>query len=107
MLKPRDIQLIGTEVAIIWEDGSESFIPMTFLRERSPSAANRGERDIFGTLYGGDGPKKFPDVTVTAWHQVGGYAIRFDFSDRHNTGIYSFKYLRELADEAADLSEND
>jgi len=96
MLKPRDIQLIGHEVAILWEDGSESYFPMEFLRERSPSAENQGETDVLGNRYGGDGPKKFPGVTVTGWHLVGGYAIRFQFSDGHQTGLYSFQYLREL-----------
>lgn len=99
MDRARNIQLIGNEVAISWEDGSESFLPMEFLRERSPSAANRGETDILGNLYGGDGPKKFPGVTVTGWHQVGNYAVRFDFSDGHNTGLYSFKLLKELGNE--------
>ena len=96
MLKPRDIQLIGQEVAVLWEDGSESYFPMEYLRERSPSAENQGETDVFGNRYGGDGPKKFPGVTVTGWHLVGGYAVRFDFSDGHRTGLYSFQYLRDL-----------
>lgn len=98
MLKPGDIQLIGKEVAILWEDGSESYFPMEFLREQSPSADNKGETDIFGHRYGGDGPTKFPGVTVTGWQAVGGYAIRFDFSDGHRTGIYSYAYLRNLAE---------
>jgi len=96
MLKPKDIQLIGSEVAILWEDGSESFLPMEYLRAHSPSAETQGERDILGNRYGGNGPKKFPGVTVTSWHPVGGYAIRFDFSDGHTTGLYSFAYLKRL-----------
>lgn len=106
MQKPRDIQLIGSEVAIIWEDGSESYIPMELLRERSPSAENQGETDILGNRYGGNGPKKFPGVTVSSWQMVGGYAVRFDFSDNHRTGIYHFKLLRELGAAAADQSED-
>lgn len=96
MLRPREIQLIGTEVAILWEDGSESFFPMEFLRQNSPSASNQGETDILGNRYGGDGPKTFPGVTVVGWQMVGGYAVRFEFSDGHNTGIYSFNYLKSL-----------
>jgi DUF971 family protein len=96
MLKPRDIQLIGNEVAILWEDGSENYYPMEYLREQSPSADNKGEVDIFGRRYGGDGPKNFPGVTVTGWHLVGGYAVQFQFSDGHHTGLYSFDYLKKL-----------
>jgi DUF971 family protein len=97
MHAPTNIQLIGTEVAIVWDDGTESYLPFEQLRAASPSAANIGEVDIFGHKYGGDGPKKFPGVQVTGWAQVGNYAIRFDFSDGHNTGLYSYDFLRKLA----------
>jgi DUF971 family protein len=45
---PANIQLIGNEVAIVWADGAESYIPMEELRAASPSAQNIGERDILG-----------------------------------------------------------
>jgi DUF971 family protein len=96
MHAPVDIQIIGGEVAIAWDDGTESFLPFEKLRAASPSASNRGEQDIFGNQYGGDGPKKFPGVQVIGWERVGNYAIRFDFSDGHNTGLYSYDYLRAL-----------
>lgn len=97
MIAPRNVQLIGHEVAIVWEDGQESYLPFEKLRAASPSAANLGERDILGNRYGGDGPKQFPGVEVLGWERVGNYALRFDFSDGHRTGLYSFDYLRALA----------
>jgi DUF971 family protein len=97
MHSPTNIQIIGREVAIAWADGAESFVEFERLRAASPSAANMGERDILGNQYGGDGPKKFPGVEVVGWAVVGNYAIRFDFSDGHNTGLYSYEYLRKLA----------
>ncbi len=97
MHTPVDIQLIGQEVAIRWDDGLESYFEPEKLRAASPSAANIGERDILGNQYGGDGPRKFPGVQVTGWERVGNYALRFDFSDGHRTGLYSFDYLRTLA----------
>ncbi len=96
MRVPVNIQLIGQEVAIAWDDGRESYFPFEYLRAVSPSAANLGERDILGNRYGGDGPKRFPGVQVTGWEFVGNYAVRFDFSDGHRTGLYSFDYLRSL-----------
>jgi DUF971 family protein len=93
---PVNIQLIGDEIAIAWDDGAESYLPCERLRAASPSASNQGERDILGNQYGGDGPKQFPGVTVVGWERVGNYAIRFDFSDGHNTGLFSFDYLRAL-----------
>ena len=97
MHTPLNIQLIGQEVAIAWDDGAETYHPFEQLRAASPSASNLGERDILGNRYGGDGPKKFPGVLVVSWERVGNYAVRFDFSDGHRTGLYSFDYLRTLA----------
>jgi DUF971 family protein len=96
MTTPQDIQIIGTEVAIRWEDGQESFITFATLRAASPSAAVKGERDIFGTVYGGEAPNDYRGVEVTGWERVGNYAIRFEFSDGHRTGLYSYDLLREL-----------
>jgi DUF971 family protein len=98
MHAPLRIELIGDEVALAWSDGAESFIPMERLRAASPSAETQGERDIFGNQYGGNGPKQFPGVTVTGWERVGNYAIRFDFSDGHRTGLYAYDYLRRVCD---------
>ena len=95
-MKPKDVQLIGTELAIVWEDGSESYFPSEFLRKHSPSAQNIGEKDIFGQQYGGDGPKAFPGVTIQSWEFHGNYAIRPIFSDGHSSGLFSWNLLKEL-----------
>lgn len=96
MVAPKHIELIGSEVAILWTDGVESFLPAEFLRANSPSAENVGERDLFGRQVGGSTQRSFPGVTVVSWERVGNYAIRFEFSDGHRTGLYIFDYLREL-----------
>ncbi len=96
MLKPKDVQLIGDEIAILWEDGSEGYIKSSALRAASPSASTKGERDIFGTQYGGETNIDYSGVTVNEWEYVGNYAIRFHFSDGHSTGIYGFELLKEL-----------
>ena len=93
---PLNIQIVGNEVAIAWDDGTESYFPFERLRAASPSAETQGERDILGVQYGGNGPRQFPGVSVLGWEQVGNYALRFDFSDGHRTGLYSFDYLRKL-----------
>ena len=96
-MKPKDIQLIGNELAVVWDDGSENFFSAEFLRKYSPSAQNIGEKDILGNQYGGAGPKEFPNVTIKGWDFQGNYAIRPWFSDGHSSGLYSWNYLRELA----------
>lgn len=97
-MRPLDIQQIGSELAIKWEDGSEHFIPLEKLRRACPCAACKGEVDIMGNLY------KNPDVPLTArsfqmngFDRVGGYAIQPEWADGHNTGIYSFDYLRRVS----------
>lgn len=37
------------------------------------------------------------DVTITDMKLVGAYSIRFDFSDGHATGLYTWDHLGELA----------
>ena len=95
-----DIQIIGSEVAIRWDDGRESFHGFATLRATSPSAQTRGERDIFGHQHGGEVPKNYVGVEVTGWERIGNYAIRFEFSDGHRTGLYSYDLLRQLGEAA-------
>jgi DUF971 family protein len=99
-MKPLDIQTIGHELAIKWDDGGESFIALENLRRSCPCAGCKGETDIMGNLY------KNPDRPLTAKSfelvkisSVGGYAIQPVWADGHNTGIYSFEYLRRVAGE--------
>ena len=101
-MRALDIQPIGNEVAIKWEDGSESFISAQKLRRFCPCAGCQGERDIIGNLY------KNPDQPLTAQafqlvrlEKVGGYAVQPVWADGHATGIYSFDYLKAVA-EASD-----
>ncbi len=94
-----DIQIIGDEVAIRWRDATESYLKMDRLRALSPSAETAGERDLLGQEIGGsDKGRDFSGVTVVGWSRVGNYAIQFRFSDGHNTGIYAYDYLREIAE---------
>jgi DUF971 family protein len=97
MIAPANIQLIGDEIAIAWSDGSEAFFSGEKLRAASPSAETQGERDVFGQKYGGQGPRNFSGVRVLGWERIGNYALRFDFSDGHRTGLYTYDYLRKLS----------
>jgi len=97
-MRPVDIQHIGNELAIKWEDGSEEFIPLEKLRRHCPCAACKGEMDVMGNVY--RGPQQ---VLTEASFQIrrleftGGYGIQPTWGDGHSTGIYSFDYLRRVA----------
>ena len=97
-MKPTDVKLIGSEVALRWPDGREDYHLMEVLRAASPSAENVGESDLFGRIHGADPRTEFPGVEVLRFEFVGNYAIRFIFSDGHQTGLFSYSYLRELAE---------
>ena len=74
---------------------------MEKLRAASPSAEQRGEKDIFGQRHGGTDQNNFPGVIVLNWERVGNYAIRFDFSDGHRSGLYSYELLLDLANRSS------
>jgi DUF971 family protein len=92
-----DIQQIGSELALRWEDGSESFIALEKLRRACPCAECKGEMDVMGNVYRAPEkpltPRSFELVRIGP---VGGYAIQPQWADGHSTGLYSFDYLRAL-----------
>jgi DUF971 family protein len=99
-MRPKDIQQIGSELAIKWDDGGESFIPLEKLRRCCPCAGCKGETDIMGKVYKNPEQKLPPAAfELVRFESVGGYAIQPVWRDGHTTGIYSFDYLRRVADE--------
>jgi DUF971 family protein len=99
-MRPVDIQPIGNELAIKWDDGGENFIPLEKLRWSCPCAGCKGETDILGNVYKNSKkaltPKAFELVRIVG---VGGYAVQPVWADGHSTGIYSFDYLKWVAGE--------
>lgn len=73
-----------------FDDGSVASLSAEFLRVHSPSAEVRGHGQ----------PKLVSnkrDVAITAITPVGHYAVKLVFDDGHQTGLYSFAYLQQLA----------
>jgi len=99
-MRPLDLQPIGNELAIKWDDGSESFIPLEKLRRCCPCAGCRGEVDVLGKVHKNPErpppPAAFELVRIVG---VGGYGIQPVWADGHTTGIFSFDYLRRIASE--------
>ena len=83
----------SSSVIIEWSDGSESTYGAAFLRRNCPCA---------GCVNEWTGEKMLRDETIpdelsfSHISIVGRYALNFHFSDGHETGIFSFKYLGEL-----------
>ncbi len=90
----------GRGLTVQWADGTTSFFPIAYLRKMSPSAEARMLREEMAknpltVLPASAGDRQGPLTAVSA-ELVGNYAIRFEFSDGHSTGIYSWAYLREI-----------
>jgi DUF971 family protein len=100
-MQPLDIQPIGQELAIKWEDGTETFISLETLRRHCPCAGCKGEMDIMGNVYKGPEqpltPRAFQLRGIT---RIGSYGIQPAWADGHATGIFSFDYLRRVAAES-------
>jgi len=71
-------------------------LPFEYLRVHSPSAEVQGHGPGQETLVLGK-----QQVLITAVEPVGQYAVRLVFDDGHDTGLYTWKYLRELGVEHA------
>ena len=66
-------------------------LPFEYLRVHSPSAEVQGHGPGQETLVLGK-----QHVMITAVEPIGQYAVRLVFDDGHDTGLYTWKYLREL-----------
>jgi DUF971 family protein len=95
-LEPTNIQQIGNELAIHWNDGAESFLKLEMLRRACPCAACGGEPDVLGEVSRPDVIYTDKSFELAGFDPVGGYALQPRWADGHSTGIYSFTYLRRL-----------
>lgn len=95
-MRPRNIQHINDELAIVWEDGHESYYKLEMLRRVCPCASCGGESDVLGNVHRGAPPQFTPaSFELRSLEPVGGYAIRPLWGDGHGTGLYSFEALRK------------
>jgi DUF971 family protein len=83
-------------LTVAFDDAATFTLPAEYLRVYSPSAEVRGhgadERKII------EGRRH---VGIMKIEPVGNYAVRLHFDDLHDTGLYSWTYLRELGENHA------
>lgn len=97
---PRDLKLklADQKLLIDWADGRHSELALGVLRRNCPCATCRTERSSQTP-----NPLKIlrfdpTNLRVTNAKLVGNYAIQFTWSDGHDTGIFDFRFLRNLAE---------
>ncbi|APH53476.1 Hypothetical protein GbCGDNIH9_0253 [Granulibacter bethesdensis] len=93
---PTEIRLDRGEALlhVTFEDGTAYSLPAEYLRVESPSAEVQGHtpaerRTVSGKRH----------VGMRGLEPVGHYAVRIIFDDGHDTGIYTWDYLRRLGRE--------
>lgn len=88
-------QTSARQLHIRFDDDAAFDIPFELLRVESPSAEVQGHAPDQKTLVTGKS-----GVLVTGAEPVGRYAVRLSFDDGHNSGIFSWDYLRSLGENA-------
>jgi DUF971 family protein len=92
------VELEG-ELGIAWGDGVESFLSWGLLRDSCPCAVCAGEPDVMGRVWGGERKRVSEEgYRLREWRRVGNYALQLVWGDGHDTGLYSFQYLRSLGE---------
>ena len=96
---PEELRFSAADKAlhIRFDDAATFSLPYTYLRRESPSAEVQGH---------GGGPKPPPpiiadDIMVERAEAVGRYAVRLYFSDGHSSGLYTWRWLRQLGEKVS------
>lgn len=95
-MQPAKIKIIENKYLWIkWSDDTESKISLQKMRKLCPCATCLAERDnqskdFIPLLLGNQ-------TTVSGIEAVGSYAIQINWQDGHNTGIYEYPFLKNLA----------
>lgn len=98
MATPTEIRLRQAErlLEVRYDDGAAFVLPAEYLRVESPSAEVQGHAPDQRKWVAGR-----RHVGILKLEPVGHYAVRLVFDDLHETGIYTWDYLRQLGEEQA------
>lgn len=91
-------------LAVLWEDGHRDHFDVRDLRLACPCALCIEEMSGRKLL---DPKKVRADVSPRVISSIGNYAIGVDWSDDHNSGLYSFDHLRSLGERIATQAAED
>lgn len=95
MTVPKKVRLDKFEKLLVLQYAEGEFsLPAEYLRVLSPSAEVRGHGVGDGEL-----PSGKIHVGIDSVAAAGRYALQIFFDDGHDSGIYTWKYLRELCEQ--------
>lgn len=94
---PTKLELLeGNQLLIVWSDGQHRQYAFRELRDRCPCATCREKRNAPQPMLRVLSDAEAQPLRILGMQPVGNYAYSINFSDGHDTGIYSFELLREL-----------
>lgn len=97
LLFPKNLQKIGSELAIVWENESETYIPLEKLRHACPCALCKGEPDVLGHPGAPLPPALIPaSYELISWEIIGSYGFQPKWKDGHGSGIFTWKNLQDI-----------
>ena len=93
---PTELRLDKDKRVLIvsFDDGQSFALPAELLRVLSPSAEVQGHSPDQRVTVAGK-----RNIGIARLEPVGNYAVRIVFTDGHDTGLYVWEYLRQLAEE--------
>jgi DUF971 family protein len=85
-------------IKIDWKDGHHSDYDLTYLRDKCPCATCTGAHGTPPRQPEANNPFQMfkPVLKMLGVEPVGNYAVRINWSDGHNTGIYTYDHFREI-----------
>ena len=94
MYWPTDITVTdkGRTLEVVYDDGATIRLTAERLRVESPSAEVQGHSRAEKKIVTGK-----QNVAIVGVEPVGNYAVKLVFDDGHDTGLYTWDYLRALA----------
>ena len=94
---PLEIRLLRDRrsLEVVFDDGERFLLSAELLRVASPSAEVQGHSEAQRKTVGGK-----RNVQILSVDPVGNYAVRIGFDDMHGSGIYSWRFLRDLGQNA-------
>jgi len=93
-IQPKSVDRHGSGIKILWQDGLQQGFSGEGLRKGCPCA-------LCKETPGHPPPQPIPtgNISVTAANPMGWYALQLTFSDGHDSGIFTYEYLREIGEE--------
>ena len=101
-VQPTKLEIVGDgRLRISWSDRQVREYTVRELRDRCPCATCREKRNAPPTAptdLNILSPAEAAPLRITGMKPVGNYAYSIDFSDGHNTGLFTLEFLRELGE---------